>query len=170
MAADPRLLTAALIGNDALSAELGVVVPEDWPTSPGALAAALEFLHILPGQAQWSTYFFVHRPTQTLVGSGGFKGEPVDGSVEIGYEIASAWRGRGAATAAASAFVKLARESTKVDVINAQTAAGANASVAVLRKLGFKQMPSEPGELSAQSWRWQLSLSLPSESSGREAR
>ena len=58
-----------------------------------------------PARVEWGPRFFVDGEPDSVVGWGGFKGPPVDGTVEIGYEIAAGVQGRGFATAAARAMV-----------------------------------------------------------------
>ncbi len=53
-----------------------------------------------PRSEGWWTQLFFDEPTGHLVGSGGYKGPPVQREVEIGYEIAPGYRRQGYATAA----------------------------------------------------------------------
>ena len=156
--ATAQLLEAASVGSDALAAALGVDVAPGWPEFPAAIPAALAFLEIFEEQAQWSMYFFVDTQTRTLVGSGGFKGAPLDGMVEIGYEIAPDWRGRGCATAAARALVERARASGLVTRVVAETLPEANASGSVLRKVGFVRVGEASDPDVGVTWRWELIL------------
>ena len=103
-------------------------------------------------------YFFVDTQTRTLVGSGGFKGAPLDGMVEIGYEIAPDWRGRGCATAAARALVERARASGLVTRVAAETLPAANTSGSVLRKLGFVRVGEASDPDVGVTWRWGADL------------
>jgi hypothetical protein len=74
---------------------LKVTVPEQWPEHPQAYSHALSLLKeqpLLPSSGWW-LYLFVHPSLKALVGSGGFKSAPdADGVVEIGCEIAPAFR------------------------------------------------------------------------------
>ena len=47
---------------------------------------------------EWWAYLPVLKKTKTLLGSCGYKGDPKNGMVEIGYEVAEAYRGWGLAT------------------------------------------------------------------------
>ena len=154
--ADGRLLAAASAGGGALGAALGLEVARGWPEFPAAIPATEAFLAMFPDQADWSMYFFVDQASGTLVGSGGFKGAPLDGMVEIGYEIAPGWRGRGVATAAARALVDKARASGLVTIVAAETLPEVNASGAVLRKLGFVQVSESSYADVGSTWRWEL--------------
>lgn len=69
--------------------------------------------------------------------SGGYKGVPVDGTVEIGYEIAPGFRRRGLAGAAAIALVDRVLGHGEVTRVTAHTPAGDAACGGVLRNAGF---------------------------------
>lgn len=159
VAANEHLLAAAGDGPDGLAAELGVTVPSGWPEFPEAIPVTREFLKLFPEQAAWSMYFFIHDPAQALVGSGGFKGAPLDGMVEIGYEIAPVWRGQGAATSAVAAMLDLARESGDVSRVTAQTLPEINESGAVLEKVGFVRVGGDTDRDVGETWRWELGWS-----------
>ena len=150
---------------------LHAAVEEDWPTLsrllgggdfahrwthfPEALLWMLDYLQDVPREAEWWNYFFVLRSEARLVGSGGFKGLPEpDGSVELGYEIADDYQGRGLATEAARALADWALQQPGVKALTAHTLAEENASTAILRKLGFtfveEKMDLEDGLI----WAW----------------
>lgn len=114
-------------GDEALAAALGVTVVPGWVTFERALSGARA--------GQWGTRLFVE--DGELVGWGGFKGPPVEGTVEIGYEIAAARQGRGLATAAARLMLEEAFTGGATRVI-AHTLPERNASNHVLEKLGFR--------------------------------
>jgi [ribosomal protein S5]-alanine N-acetyltransferase len=83
----------------------------------------------------WHVPFaFVHSERNVVVGSGGFKGPPVEGRVEIGYGIAPTERGRGLATEAVAALCKLAFDNALVRQIFAETAVHNLPSQRVLEK------------------------------------
>lgn len=136
------------------AALIGGAVPEGWPEFPEAFDFTVSTLQAHPEQAQWWMHFFLE--DGNLVGSGGFVGPPQERTVEIGYEIAPRHRGRGLATAAATAMVDKARATGDVDAVIAHTLAEDNPSTGVLRKIGFSWAGAlthpEDGEL----WRWRL--------------
>jgi RimJ/RimL family protein N-acetyltransferase len=83
-------------------------------------------------------YALLHRESETVIGSAGFKGAPdEDGMVEIGYGIVPGFRGRGYATEAAAALVAFARESGRARLLRAHTLPTNPASMRVLEKCGF---------------------------------
>jgi [ribosomal protein S5]-alanine N-acetyltransferase len=56
----------------------------------------------------FSPFLFVEENPFRAVGSGGFKGPPVNGRVEIGYGVAEECRGRGIATRAVGELARVA--------------------------------------------------------------
>lgn len=77
------------------------------------------------------------RADGVAIGGIGFKGAPEDGAVEIGYGLVPSARGRGYATEAAGAMVRLAA-SLGVTTVRADTDADNVASQRVLEKNGFR--------------------------------
>jgi RimJ/RimL family protein N-acetyltransferase len=71
------------------------------------------------------------------VGSCAFKGQPVDGKVEIAYCTFPAHEGRGVATAACKALVGIAQSADAGVTITARTLPEENASASVLKKNNF---------------------------------
>jgi [ribosomal protein S5]-alanine N-acetyltransferase len=87
---------------------------------------------------QWcSTYFMVQHPQNLLVGACGFKGQPVQGRVEIGYGVSPGMRGQGHASAAVQTLLAIAFASGRVKEVLAQVGAKNPASTRVVAKLGF---------------------------------
>jgi RimJ/RimL family protein N-acetyltransferase len=72
------------------------------------------------------------------IGGIGFKGQPVNGSVEIGYGLVPSARGNGYAAEAAQAFVALARQQG-LSCIVADTDEDNIASQRTLERVGFTQ-------------------------------
>ncbi len=80
---------------------------------------------------------FCDELTGRIVGSGGFKTEPRDRRIEIGYGVAPAVRRRGYATQAVRLLVEEAFCSNGIDEVVAETASSNAASKRVLEKAGF---------------------------------
>jgi RimJ/RimL family protein N-acetyltransferase len=114
-------------GAGALASLLGLKVPDGWPVYPDIFNR--------PGDPDWPLFLFVDPGRSSIAGSGGFLGAPdSNGFVQIGYEVAPQYRGRGMATQAMLAVV-----SRRPGARLAAVVAPANLpSVAVLRKLGFR--------------------------------
>jgi ribosomal-protein-alanine N-acetyltransferase len=135
---------------------LGSEAPDGWPEFPESVDFTLAKLAEHPHQADWWMHFFLADHGALLVGSGGFIGPPVDGVVEIGYEIAPAYRDRGLATAAARAMIDKAIASGRVATVIAHTLIGENPSTGVLRRLGFRRTGAVRDPEEGTAWRWEL--------------
>jgi RimJ/RimL family protein N-acetyltransferase len=151
-------LLSALNDDRGLFAELvGSPVPEGWPEFPEAIGFTLQHLQNAPeADHSWSMQFFVDQRSGRLLGSGGFAGPPADRTVEIGYEVAPEFRGRGIGVSAARALVERAVSSGEVDHVIAHTLPGPNPSTGVLRSLGFEHVgeQEDPDVGPVWEWRW----------------
>jgi ribosomal-protein-alanine N-acetyltransferase len=152
--ATAALTRADLAGRDALAAELGVEVPDNWPPEfydPAAVQYTLEMLESDPDVSEWSTYYIVRtdlpdRPR--LAGIVGYKGRPTsEGEVEIGYSVLEQHQRVGIATEAARALVDRAFRAAGVELVRAETLPDLAPSIRVIEKLGFAFVGegSEPG-------------------------
>lgn len=142
-------------GKQHLAALIGAKVPDGWPTFPEAFD--LPMTQTQTACIEWPSYLFIWRNLSTLVGNGGFVGPPnSEGEVEIGYEIAPAFRGRGFATKAVKAMVEVAFERPEVKAVVAHTLAEVNASNAVLKKVGMSFVRQVPNAEVGATWRWEL--------------
>jgi ribosomal-protein-alanine N-acetyltransferase len=155
--ADLALLDAAVAGDDALAERLGAAVAPNWVTFGDALAHTRDRVAQGRRDPRWDTCLFVtEEEPQELVGWGGYKGPPAaDGTVEIGYEIAAARRGRGLATDAARSMVAEAFADPAVRRVVAHTLPEPNASNHILEKLGFR-FDGDALERGTPVWRWAL--------------
>lgn len=116
-----------------VSGDLGrFVAGADWPqdsTIDGLRLASAAG----PGPACWLIEL-----AGVVIGELGWKGGPgVDGTVEIGYGLAPAYRGRGYATEAVTGFVDWASRRPGVRRVVAETLADNVPSRRVLEKAGF---------------------------------
>ncbi len=92
-----------------------------------------------------------------LVGNGGWKGPPVNGSAEIGYAVAPSRQGRGIATAAVRTFIDQAK-SAGLQVVVAHTLPRESPSTSVLKHCGFRQVGESIDPDEGEVWRWELPL------------
>lgn len=152
-------LLIALNEDRASFAELiGSRIPDGWPEFPEAISFALEHLHTAAeAEHPWSMQFFVEDDTNRLVGSGGFASAPQGRTVEIGYEVAPEFRGRGFGSAAARALVERAVASGAVDHVIAHTLPGPNPSTGVLVSLGFEHVADQEDAEVGTIWEWRWS-------------
>ncbi len=145
---------ALLEGSDAFTRGFGYRVADGYLEFPEALPAAVQALR--DGMdPDWFSYLIIDPTTTTVIGLGGFTGPPTDGSVEIGYSIAPAHRGRGHATEAARRWVGIAT-ARGVTLVCAHTLAEENPSTAVLRRLGFRRIAELTDPEVGAVWRWEL--------------
>lgn len=141
-----------------LSRLLGhVSIAYNWMHFPEAMAWMRDYLMEHPDEMGWWTYLVVHSNDSHLIGTCGFKGAPTpDGSVEIGYEIADGYQGRGLATELGRALVDHAFGTKSVNRVLAHTLPEENASTRVLRKLGFVLIEQFTDPEDGTIWKWQL--------------
>ena len=86
----------------------------------------------------WSSpRLFVLDEIATIVGTGGYKGLPADGQVEIGYNVAPSWQGRGHATSAIALLVRDALREPGLGRVLAETSVANIGSRRALEKAGF---------------------------------
>ncbi|MDA1232995.1 MAG: GNAT family N-acetyltransferase [Planctomycetota bacterium] len=100
------------------------------------------------------------------VGVCGFKGQPVDGRVEIAYGTAPGHQGKGVATELASELVRITREKDASLTIVAQTLPEENASTSIVKKLGFRMMRTVDHPDDGLVWEWELPVDVPLPGSG----
>lgn len=161
--ATPDLLREALGGSAALARALGVRVPPGWAENRAdSLRYALGKLETDPAAAGWWTYLLLHQPDNSLVGSGGYHGPPTAaGVVELGYEVADEYQGRGLATAFAGALVAQAFAHPAVTAIVAHTLAVLNPSTRVLLNHRFTKVADLDDPADGPLWQWELRRPAP---------
>lgn len=140
-----------------LSTLLSVTLANRWQHFPEATVWIRGHIRDNPHEAPWWSYLVVHKEDRCLIGLCGYKGPPsFDGVVEIGYSIAGDYQGRGLATESAHALIQHAFTRDSVAAVLAHTLPEENASVAVLRKLGFVFVEEITDPEDGTIWRWQL--------------
>ena len=154
--ADASVLQKILEGDLALGHYLKAKVLSGWSEfGDRVFSYALDQLEDQPQHARWWTYLPIHKSSNELIGSCGFKGPPDEsGRVELGYEIRANYRNQGLATELAGALLDFAFEQSEVQYVQAHTQGDSNASCRVLLKNGFVKdrpmMDVEAGSI----WRW----------------
>lgn len=164
--ATPDLLRADLAGPADLAAALGCRVPSSWPPElydPPAIEYMLAHLEAYPEAPQWGGYYVVRKPEGSgeafVLGAGGYKGPPAEGTVEVGYSILAEHRRRGYATEAVRGFLAHAFAHAEVERVIAHTLPELVSSIGVLEKCGFHLLGagSEEGaicyELTRGTWK-----------------
>ncbi|MBL7741866.1 MAG: GNAT family N-acetyltransferase [Chitinophagaceae bacterium] len=152
-----EILEALFKGDEALAELLEISIPVKW-TEFGEPVFRFTYNNITKGKGhiQWWTYLPVLKKTGTLLGSCGYKGDPGNGMVEIGYEVAEAYRGFGLATEMAKALIKRAFESNEVEYVRAHTLAAENESGSVLKNCGMQKMEELDDPQDGKVWRWEI--------------
>jgi RimJ/RimL family protein N-acetyltransferase len=132
---------------------LGATVPENWPpeTLVDALPLFLNWMEAAPDATGWFGWYALAPgdpgSVPTLVGAGGFKGPPKEGTAETGYSVLPQFQGHGFATEMVIALVRWALNQPGVNSVIAETEWANPASVRVLTKAGFAPCgpATEPG-------------------------
>jgi [ribosomal protein S5]-alanine N-acetyltransferase len=156
VAPDLALLQASIDDPEALGRVLGADVAQGWSGFPEALRRTRDAIAADPDSVRWGTRLFLFREPRTLIGWGGFKGAPRYGEVELGYEIAPDWRGRGLATAAVRELLREAFGAPEVGTVIAHTEAKPGPSVRVLEKAGFVREGEVHDDEVGTAWRFRL--------------
>ena len=151
LAARVGWLEALALGDDVFTARSGIPVVAGWVGFPEALPAAVDGAR-RQSEDPWGTHLFFD-DDGALVGFGGFKAEPRNGEVELGYAVAPARQGRGIATSVVEQLVARAGFAG-AQIVTAHTLAEENASTAALRKCGFIRT-AQLQESDVDVWRWE---------------
>jgi len=166
---------AELAGPKQLARLLGVNVPKDWPPTGLERAFVSQVRQRLARDGStatgWYGWYAICRHTalqpSILVGVGGFFGPPDDsGTVELGFTVLPAFRGRGHATEMVRTLVGHALAQPGVERIVADSLVRDRPTQAVLLRSGFRVGTSpEPGLVRCERGR---GGGLPQEESGNE--
>lgn len=125
--------TAAIL----LDADLGT-----WPSGPElevGLPRLSRRLRHDPAELPWQSRAVVVRLYRAVAGSVNLKGPPVDGRVEVGWELQPAYRGRGYAREAARAVLARAFGAAAVVEVVAMIDPTNAASIAVAEAVGMQR-------------------------------
>ncbi|PWF55342.1 GNAT family N-acetyltransferase [Massilia glaciei] len=122
---------------------------------PPAFVAARALDTIARGGAEFwcATFYVLRQGDKMLVGGCGFKGDPEDGKVKIGYAIAPASRGQGVATEAVRQLLSRAFAGGATLVV-AEINPANLASVRVVQKLAFAHRDSYVDDAGEVLVRW----------------
>ena len=176
VAATLEHVEAELDSPERLGVLLGASVRPGWPPGEYDRAAMEHFRDRLaadPASAGWYGWYALLPPTggeaPALVAAGGFLGPPdAEGSVELGYSVVEAFRGRGLATEMVLRLVERAFEDSRVARVTACTTPANVASLRVLERCGFRHSGEgpEPGTIRLERGR---GLDVPAPGAGPDA-
>lgn len=125
----------------------------DLPEELAANCAATADLYRRVGYVEpWVGYIAV--AGRTPVGGGAFVGPPKDGCVEIAYFTLPEHQGRGFAGQVAAGLVAIARDQDPSMKLKAFTLMEENASVQILRRLGFARIGTAHDADAGEVWEW----------------
>ena len=148
-------LVALQFDPNAFGRLIGSTVPQGWPEFPESIEFTLDRLRDHPNEADW--WMHVLRRRRRVGRLRRVRRPPQDGVVEIGYELAPAFRGKGLGRPRPRSRREGTRTGT-VTMVIANTLAHDNPSTRVLRHLGIgwtrELVDPEDGPI----WRWELPL------------
>jgi RimJ/RimL family protein N-acetyltransferase len=150
----PDFMHASIAGDlERATRLIGAVLPEGWP---GHTARAMRYrlaqLAVDPSVQAWLLRAVVLRsPVRSVLGHIGFHAEPDSrGAVEVGYTIEPAYRRQGYAEESVRALFAWAQQEHGIRHFVASVGPWNDASLGLVRKLGFRQtgsqMDDEDGE------------------------
>ncbi len=161
--ASVALARAELVDRAEFARLLSATVPDEWPPEilADALPLFLEWIEAAPDRIGWYVWYAMMRAPReasdmlagdvgdTLMASGGFKGAPQDGTVEIGYSVLPRFQGHGYATEMVRALIDWAFSQPGVLRIVAETTESNTASMRLLHRFGFTHTEPavEPGHV-----------------------
>jgi len=152
-----EMLEAYFKGEAELAALMNITIPSQWTEfGEGPFRWTYDKYIENERNQQWLSYMPVLKEEKILVGNCGFKGFPNNGMVEIGYEVAIDYRGKGYATEIARTLIDHAFKQPGIHMVQAHTLAAENESVAVLRKCGMKKTEEIEDPDDGKIWRWEL--------------
>jgi ribosomal-protein-alanine N-acetyltransferase len=151
-------LTAFIASPDTFSLITNLRVADGCNEFPKSLRFSLDRMRRASAREihWWAPLFFIERTANLVVGVGGYKGPPIQGTVEFGYSIAPAHRRRGLATEAAAALAATAFKSPGVESVIAHTLPVEGPSPRVLEKCGFVRAGESLDPDEGVVWRWEL--------------
>ena len=86
----------------------------------------------------WIGYFATWEGEEEIIGGGGYKGKPKDGTIEVAYGVFKNYQGQGIGTAICRQLVQLALQTDPAVRITARTLQDNSASMNILKKNGFE--------------------------------
>ena len=93
-----------------------------------------------------------------VVGTCGFKGPPEDGAAEIAYFTFPPFTGRGFAKQMARKLEEFAARTGALRILIAHTLSETNASTAILKGMGFRNVGEVLDPEDGPAWRWEKPL------------
>lgn len=124
----------------------------DTPDCQQLLTVYEDFYPQIGFNPPWVGYFVIRE--NTVVGCGGFVGQPQDGKVEIAYWTFTEFEGQGVASFACRELVSIAHRTDPNVTITAKTKPEHNASTKILEKNGFAFKEIVQDHEIGDAWLW----------------
>lgn len=125
----------------------------DHPFLHQAWESMIAYYDVIGIQTPWVGYLF--RQAEEWVGTGGFKGGPVNGQIEIAYAVAPDREHRGIGTQICQQLTAIATEQDPLLRITARTLPEENASTNILRKNGYEKVGPIHDPEDGEVWEWE---------------
>jgi [ribosomal protein S5]-alanine N-acetyltransferase len=123
------------------------------PACADTLQMSVDYYKVIGFEPPWICYYA--KADGKLVGSGAFKGKPVNGRVELAYGTFADERGKGIGTAICRKLVELARATDPAVTVTARTLPEPNHSTRILEKSGFRLLGTVQDPDDGDVWEWQ---------------
>jgi ribosomal-protein-alanine N-acetyltransferase len=151
----PLLVARLVVGDVPGAQELAPaydLTRETFADDGGVLARRHEQLHADPSEAPWLLRVAVQRGTRQVIGRIGFHSRPApDGTVEVGYTVAPAYRRQGYATEMVRGLLGWGSSRGAVRCLASVRPDNA-ASLAVIAGLGFVRIGEQIDEIDGLEW------------------
>ena len=154
---NPEIIDWILEGDEALAKNQKITVPKNWTEfGTDIFKYSLDAISKKPSSQVWWTYLSIGIEKKLLIGNCGFKGEPISGFIELGYEVCKTFRNQGYATEMVAELIALAFDTKEIKSVLAHTLAENNPLVSVLKKNGFIFVKEVFDEKDSKLWQWIL--------------
>lgn len=149
----PGWAEALAAGDEVFEQRFGTPVVAGWAVFPEVVPFLVKAA--AGGESpEWGPHL-VFDDDGALVGNGGWKGPPIEGTAELGYAVAPSRRGKGIATAVVQTLIRRGH-TTGVRLVRAHTLAEESASTSVLRRCGFRKVGEFVDADEGRVWRWEF--------------
>lgn len=129
------------------------------PDCQESLPMTLEYYKKIGFNPPWIGYYA--QKDGRLVGAAGFKGQPMNGQIEIAYGTFEQLRKQGIGTEMAQKLVELALATDSAVEITARTLPENNFSTKILQKNGFEWLGTVYDQEDGEVWEWRYSPESP---------
>ncbi|TPW74626.1 GNAT family N-acetyltransferase [Schumannella soli] len=124
---------------DQLAEALRSPLPEGWPSDVNAFLWVANALQRAPEAAARWMYWAIEAETGRLIGDGGLRSEK-PGVLDVSYELAEEFRGRGLGAPLVDALCRIGFEDPAITRIEAHTRVDDEASPSTLLRAGFERV------------------------------